>query len=76
MTIDWKWLDSFLKASGPKTAAIAIACGLFLLIARWGWIPPLDAWMTQGAAFVFLLTLALTLASIATVLNSVFQPRE
>ena len=76
MTIDWKWLDSFLKASGPKTAAIALACGLFLLIARWQWIPALDPWMIQAAALVFLLTLALTFASIVTVLNSLFRPRE
>lgn len=76
MTVDWKWLDSFLKASGPKSAAIAFACGVFLLIAHWQWIPPLDAWVVQAVAFVFLLTLALTFASIGTALNSVFRPRE
>jgi len=76
MNLDWKWLDSFLKASGPKSAAIALACGVFLLIAHWQWIPPLDPWVIQVAAFVLLLTAFLTLASFASILNSVFQPRE
>ena len=50
MILDSKWLE-ILKASGWQTTAIAAACGLFLLLARWGWLPPLAPWMVQIAAF-------------------------
>src|SRR5262249_51368562 len=63
MTPDPKWLE-ILKASGWQTAAIAIACGLFLLIAHWGWLPPLEPWMIQLAAISLLISGFLALASL------------
>jgi hypothetical protein len=65
VTPDPRWLE-ILKASGWQTAAVAIACGLFLLIARWGWLPPLDAWMIQLATIVFLICGSLAVASFAS----------
>jgi hypothetical protein len=62
MTPDPRWLE-ILKASGWQTAAIAAACGLFLLAGCWDWLPPLDAWMIQLAAFALLLSGFLALAS-------------
>jgi len=44
MTPDPRWLE-LLKASGWQTAGISIACGLFLLGAHLGWLPPLEPWM-------------------------------
>ena len=52
--LDAKWLD-LLKASGSKTAAGAAAFGLLLLLNVLGWLPALDAWAVQAAAFGFLL---------------------
>lgn len=46
------WLE-LLKASGWKTAAIAFACGAFLLFARAGWTPPLAPWITLLAVASF-----------------------
>jgi hypothetical protein len=65
MTPDPRWLE-ILKASGWQTAAGAAACGLFLLIGYWGWLPPLDPWMVQLAAFAFLLCAFLATASVIT----------
>ncbi len=62
MAPDPKWLE-ILKASGWQTTAIAVACGLFLLLARLGWLPPLEPWMTLLAAFAALLCGCLALAS-------------
>lgn len=62
MAPDPRWLE-ILKASGWQTAAIAGACGIFLIAARWNWFPPLDPWMVQLAAFVLLLNACLTVAS-------------
>lgn len=59
---DSKWLE-ILKASGWQTAAISIACGLFLLIVHWGWLPSLDTWMTLLVAFIMLLCGCLACAS-------------
>lgn len=59
---DSKWLE-ILKASGWQTVAIAAACGLFLLAVHWGWLPPLESWMTLLAAFIFLLCGCLACAS-------------
>ena len=64
MTPDPRWLE-LLKASGWQTLAIAGACGLFLLLAHWRWLPPLDPWMIQLAAFSLLLAALLAFASIA-----------
>jgi len=63
MTFDSKWLE-ILKASGWQTAAIAITCGMFLLFARWGWLPPLDPWMILIAAFGLMLCGTLSIAAI------------
>ena len=40
-TPDPRWLE-LLKASGWQTVAIAVAVGVFLLAAHWGWLPPLE----------------------------------
>lgn len=72
--IDAKWLE-ILRAAGPKTTAVAVASALFLLIASWSWIPPLDPWMVQLAAFTLLLTGALAIGSAASVANDFFRPR-
>jgi hypothetical protein len=62
MTPDPRWLE-ILKASGWQTAAISAACGLFLLTGHWGWVPQLDSWMIQLAAFALLLSGFLAIAS-------------
>lgn len=59
---DSKWLE-ILKASGWQTAAIAIACGLFLLAVHSEWLPPLDARITLLVAFFMLLCGCLACAS-------------
>jgi hypothetical protein len=59
---DPRWLE-ILKASGWQTAAVAGACALFLLIAHWGWLPPLEPWMIQLAAIATLICGFLALAS-------------
>jgi hypothetical protein len=63
--IDPKWLE-FLNVAGPKTAAVAFACGIFLLLARIGLLPPLDAWVIQLAAFAFILSACLAIFSLGT----------
>jgi hypothetical protein len=63
MTLDSKWLE-ILKASGWQTTAIAAACGLFLLLSRWGWLPPLAPWMVQTITFGLLLCGFLAVAAI------------
>jgi hypothetical protein len=65
MVGDPRWLE-ILKASGWQTAAGAIACGGFLLVARWGWLPPLADWMIILAAFGLLLCGCLAIASFIT----------
>jgi hypothetical protein len=62
MTLDPRWLE-ILRASGWHTAAIAAACGLFLLAGHWEWLPPLEGWIIQVAAFGFLLSGCLTFAT-------------
>jgi hypothetical protein len=62
MTPDPKWLE-ILKASGWQTTALAAAFGLFLLAGRMGWLPPLDPWMIQLAAFGFLVCGCLAVAN-------------
>jgi hypothetical protein len=63
MNLDFKWLE-ILKASGWQTAAIAAACGLFLLLAHWGWLPPLAPWMILIVAFGLFLCGFLAVAAI------------
>ncbi|MCX5890654.1 MAG: super-infection exclusion protein B [Deltaproteobacteria bacterium] len=63
VTPDPKWLE-ILKASGWQTTAIAAACGIFLLFARRGWLPPLDPWMILIATFGLLLCGFLAISAI------------
>ncbi len=72
---DPKWLE-ILKASAGQSAAAALACGLLLLVARWGWVPPLDPWMIIATTFGLLLFGFLTLASFFTAINKIFPVRE
>ena len=72
---DPKWLE-ILKASGGQSAAAALACGLLLLVARWGLLPPLDPWMIIAATFGFFLFGFLALVSLITAINKVFPARE
>jgi hypothetical protein len=72
MTPDPKWLE-ILKASGWQTAALAAACGCFLLFARWGWLPPLESWMIQLATITFLICAFLALASILSATAKAFS---
>jgi hypothetical protein len=53
MTPDPKWLD-VLKDSDDRLA-VAIACGLFLLVGHWGWLPSLADWVNPLAWFGLLL---------------------
>jgi hypothetical protein len=71
MTPDPRWLE-ILKASGWQTAAIAIACGLFLLSAHLGWLPPLDPWMILLAVAGLLLCGCLAVASFFSALFKFF----
>jgi hypothetical protein len=49
MKVDSGWL-AILRASGGQSLAATGALGLFLWIARRGWIPPLAPWMIQLTA--------------------------
>jgi hypothetical protein len=62
---DPRWLE-ILKASGWQMAAVGAACGLFLLVAHWGWLPPLDPWMIQLAAIAALICSFLAFASVVS----------
>jgi hypothetical protein len=65
MSPDPRWLE-VLKASGWQTLSVALASGLFLLLAALGWVPALAPWMKQAAAFGLLLGACLSLGSLAT----------
>jgi hypothetical protein len=65
---DPKWLE-ILKASGAQSAAAALACGGLLVVAHWGWLPPLDAWVIQAATFGALLFGFLAIASLVIAIN-------
>jgi hypothetical protein len=56
-------IKDVLREGGLIKAALASACGLFLLFGRWGWVPPLDDWVVQTATFGLLLFGFLALAS-------------
>jgi hypothetical protein len=71
MVPDPRWLE-ILKASGWQTAAVAAACGFFLLIAHWGWLPPLEAWMIHLAAIALLICGFLAVASIISAASKIF----
>ena len=63
MTPDPRWLE-ILKAGGWQFAALATACGLYLLVSSAGWIPRLDAWAVQLAVFGLLIFGLLAVASL------------
>jgi superinfection exclusion protein B len=71
MTPDPRWLE-ILKASGWQTAAVAVACGLFLLAADFGWLPPLEPWMVLIAAAGFFLFGCLAVGSFLSALFKFF----
>jgi hypothetical protein len=75
MTPDPRWLE-ILKASGWQTAAVAIACGLFLMAASLRWLPPLDPWMVLIAAAGLLLFGCLAVASFLSALFKFFPIQE
>ena len=68
------WLE-ILKAGGAQTAAVGFACGVFLLIAHWAWLPPLQPWMVIAAGFGFVLFSSLAIAALAVTINKVFPIR-
>ena len=72
---DPKWLE-ILKASGGQTAALALACGIFLLVAHWGWLPPLDPRMVIRATFGFLVFGFLAIAALGAAVNKTIPMRE
>jgi hypothetical protein len=72
---DPKWLE-ILKASGGQSAAAAFACGALLLIAHWGWLPPLDTWVVVAASFGLLLFGSLAFVAFVTALHKAFPIRE
>jgi hypothetical protein len=72
---DPKWLE-ILKAGGGTTLALALACGIFLFSAHWGWLPALDPWMTQAAAFGLLVFGFLTIAACGSALYKHFPVLE
>jgi hypothetical protein len=65
-------LKEVLREGGWIKTAIAASCGFFLLIARWGWVPPLDPWMVQAASFGLLLSGFLALANFNTAAHRFF----
>jgi hypothetical protein len=75
MTPDPRWLE-ILKASGWQTLAIAAACGFFLLLPRWGWVPPLEPWMVHLATFVLLICGFLAVASMLAGIFKFFPPKK
>lgn len=70
LTPDPKWLE-ILKDSGDRLA-VAIACGLFLRVAYWGWLPPLADWVVPLAWFGLLLFGSLWAIKFLSGLLSVF----
>jgi hypothetical protein len=48
VTPDPKWLE-ILKLSSDDRLGVAAFCGLFLLIRRWGWLPPVPDWLVLSA---------------------------
>jgi hypothetical protein len=68
---DPRWLQ-ILRATRPQTTAVALACGCFLLAAHAGSMPPLDPWVLQAVAFLFLISWALTSTSMANSASKIF----
>lgn len=75
MTPDPRWLE-ILKASGWQTAAIAAACGVFLTLAHWRWLPALDPWMIQLAVFSLLVSGFLAAASLINAVLKFFPVQK
>ena len=62
MDVNPKWLE-ILKASGWQTTAIAIACGIFILLAHIGALPELPALIFLLISFIGILCGCLAIAS-------------
>src|SRR2546421_455155 len=62
MAIEAKWLD-ILKATGPQTFAIALACAIFLFLPKWDIISSLEPWETHLVVFALLVCGLLSTAS-------------
>jgi hypothetical protein len=65
------WLKTLRKFD---EVAVTAACGLFLLFEKWGWIPPLPAWIVGLAWFGFLrlgCVLAVKLVSVVALIIQV-----
>jgi hypothetical protein len=71
MNIEARWLD-ILKATGPQTTAIAIACLIFLMLPTWGVISPLEAWERHLVVFALLVCGLLAVASVLTAAYTFF----
>jgi hypothetical protein len=74
VTPDPKWLE-ILKASGWQTTGLACAFGVFLLLPRFGLLPPQEPLVTSFATIAFLVCGFLGLASIGNAANELFRPR-
>lgn len=66
MPIDPKWLE-ILKASGWQTAAISVACGIFIFLSSLSIIPEFPVFVA-GAYFVGILCACLTFSVILSLL--------
>jgi hypothetical protein len=75
MVLDPRWLE-ILKASGWKTAALAIAFGLFLLMPHWGLLPPLEPWVVLSATLVVLICGMLALTTFVSATLKVLATRQ
>jgi Super-infection exclusion protein B len=75
MNPDPRWLE-VLKAGGWQTAAVAAACGLFLMAVHLQWLPPLEPWMVLIAAAGLLLFGCLAVASFLSAYFKFFPVHE
>ncbi len=67
-------LKDVLREGGLIKAALAAACGCFILAARAGWVPALENWESHAATFGLLLFGFLTLASFLSAAYRFFPP--
>jgi hypothetical protein len=70
---DPKWLD-FLKAGGLAFWAIALTCGVFLLLEHWDYVAPVPDWSQSVIVLVLLLTSFLTLTNVIGAIWNFFEP--
>jgi hypothetical protein len=55
--------NAAISTGGWYKLAIATACGLYLLVNSWNWIPPPEPWEIRAATFFLLLFALLTIAN-------------